>query len=68
MLNCTADKDAKIFRLTASVDLQPTLVPPALPLTKAYLVLNGTVITNNLHQQLEENYKTINIKKYIKKN
>eukprot|EP00957_Ditylum_brightwellii_P051238 3884876-Ditylum_brightwellii.AAC.1 len=66
-LNCTADKDAEFFQLNASADLQPTLVPPELPLTKTYLVINGTVITNNLRQQPEENYKTISIKKYIKK-
>eukprot|EP00957_Ditylum_brightwellii_P161625 12305961-Ditylum_brightwellii.AAC.1 len=37
MLNCTADKDAENFRLTASAELQPKLAPPELPLTKAYL-------------------------------
>eukprot|EP00957_Ditylum_brightwellii_P197581 15052586-Ditylum_brightwellii.AAC.2 len=67
MLNYTADKDAEIFRLTASDELQPKLAPLELPFTKAYLVLNGTVITNNLQQQLEENYKTINIKNTSKR-
>eukprot|EP00957_Ditylum_brightwellii_P031185 2363324-Ditylum_brightwellii.AAC.1 len=62
MLNCTANKDAEIFQITASAELKLKLAPLELPLTKAYLVLNGTVITNNIQQQLEEYYKTINIK------
>eukprot|EP00957_Ditylum_brightwellii_P132213 10081474-Ditylum_brightwellii.AAC.1 len=48
MLNCTAHKDAENFQLTASAGLQQQLAPPELHLTKAYLVLNETVITNNL--------------------
>jgi hypothetical protein len=62
VLNCKVDKDAESFQLTACADLRPKLTPPALPLTKVYLVLNNTVITNNLRQQLEENYESINIK------
>eukprot|EP00957_Ditylum_brightwellii_P067797 5146300-Ditylum_brightwellii.AAC.1 len=60
-LNCIADKDAEQFHTSASPDLQPTEVPPKLPQNKAYMIANGTLVTNNLKEILQDNYDVINI-------
>eukprot|EP00957_Ditylum_brightwellii_P025126 1901924-Ditylum_brightwellii.AAC.1 len=65
-LNCTANRDAELFWLTAPDHLSPVGAPPELPLNHAYLVVNGTVVTNNLKSILQDNYEAIDIRKYIK--
>eukprot|EP00957_Ditylum_brightwellii_P184558 14056275-Ditylum_brightwellii.AAC.1 len=64
-LNCIADKDAEQFCTPASPDLQPTEFPPELLQNKAYMIVNGTVVTNNLKEILQNNYDAINIQKYV---
>eukprot|EP00957_Ditylum_brightwellii_P057556 4364121-Ditylum_brightwellii.AAC.1 len=66
-LNYTADRDAKLFRMNAPTQLCPVEAPPELPLNCAYLVINGTVVTNNLKSMLQDNYEANDIRKYIKK-
>eukprot|EP00957_Ditylum_brightwellii_P084049 6390046-Ditylum_brightwellii.AAC.1 len=66
-LNCIVDKDAEQFCTSASPDLQPTELLPELPQNKAYLIVNRTVVTNNLKKILKNNYDTINIQKYVQK-
>eukprot|EP00957_Ditylum_brightwellii_P069090 5244491-Ditylum_brightwellii.AAC.1 len=60
-LNCIADKDAEQFCTSASPDLQPPESPPKLPRNKAYMIVNRTVVTNNLTEILQDNYDAINI-------
>eukprot|EP00957_Ditylum_brightwellii_P043577 3303316-Ditylum_brightwellii.AAC.1 len=66
-LNCIADKDAEQFCTSASLDLQPTEALPELLQNKAYMIVNGTVVTNNLKEILQDNYDVINIRQYVKK-
>eukprot|EP00957_Ditylum_brightwellii_P163916 12479284-Ditylum_brightwellii.AAC.1 len=66
-LNCTPDRDAELFWLTAPDYLSLVGAPPELPLNHAYLVVNGTVVTNNLKFILQDNYEAIDIRKCIKK-
>eukprot|EP00957_Ditylum_brightwellii_P006278 476171-Ditylum_brightwellii.AAC.1 len=64
-INCTANRDSELFRLTAPAHLSPVGAPPELPLNHAYLVVNGTVVTNKLKSILQDNYEATNIRKYI---
>eukprot|EP00957_Ditylum_brightwellii_P145949 11114632-Ditylum_brightwellii.AAC.1 len=64
---CTIDRDVELFRLTAPAHLSPMGAPLELPLNHAYLVVNGTVVTNHLKSLLQENYEATIIRKYIKK-
>eukprot|EP00957_Ditylum_brightwellii_P166982 12712320-Ditylum_brightwellii.AAC.1 len=66
-LNCTANRDAELFHLNDPDHLSPVGAPPVLPLNHAYLVLNGTVVTNNFKTILQDNYEAINITKYVKR-
>eukprot|EP00957_Ditylum_brightwellii_P071488 5434270-Ditylum_brightwellii.AAC.1 len=66
-LNCTANRDAELFHLNVPDHLSPVGVPPVLPLNHVYLVLNGTVVTNNFKNILRDNYDAINIRKYVKR-
>eukprot|EP00957_Ditylum_brightwellii_P071061 5400088-Ditylum_brightwellii.AAC.1 len=66
-LNCIANKDAELFRLNAPDHLSPVGAPPVLLLSHAYIVLNGTVVTNNFKTILQDNYEAIYIQKYIKR-
>eukprot|EP00957_Ditylum_brightwellii_P088784 6761445-Ditylum_brightwellii.AAC.1 len=66
-LNCIADRDKELFRLTTPDHLSPVGAPPELPLNHAYLVVNGTMVTNNLKSILHDNYEAIDIRQYIKK-
>eukprot|EP00957_Ditylum_brightwellii_P190390 14492916-Ditylum_brightwellii.AAC.1 len=66
-LNCTTDRDTKLFRLNAPDHLSPVGAPPVLPLNHTYPVVNGIGVTNNLKTILHDNCKAIDIRKYVKK-
>eukprot|EP00957_Ditylum_brightwellii_P029202 2207319-Ditylum_brightwellii.AAC.1 len=66
-LNCTANRDAKIFRLNVPDHFSPVGAPPVLPLNRAYIALNGTMVTNNFKTILQDNYEAIDIRKYVKR-
>eukprot|EP00957_Ditylum_brightwellii_P144621 11017310-Ditylum_brightwellii.AAC.1 len=66
-LNCIANKDGEPFCLNAPDHLSPVGAPPMLPLNHTYIVLNGTVVTNNFKTILYDNYKAIDIRKYVKR-
>eukprot|EP00957_Ditylum_brightwellii_P122135 9314372-Ditylum_brightwellii.AAC.1 len=64
---CTSDRDAELFWLTAPDHLSPVGAFLELLLNHTYLVINGTVVTNNLKSILHVNYEGIDIRKYAKK-
>eukprot|EP00957_Ditylum_brightwellii_P098420 7498436-Ditylum_brightwellii.AAC.1 len=53
--------------MNAPAHLHLVEVPPELPLNHAYLVINNTVVTNNLKSILQDIYEATDIRKYIKK-
>eukprot|EP00957_Ditylum_brightwellii_P211329 15366049-Ditylum_brightwellii.AAC.2 len=66
-LNYTANRDAELFRLNVPDHLSPLGASPELLLNHTYLVVNGTVVTNNLKSILQDNYEAINTRKCVKK-
>eukprot|EP00957_Ditylum_brightwellii_P094301 7180033-Ditylum_brightwellii.AAC.1 len=58
-LNCTVNKDAELFCMNVPDHLRSVGAPPVLLLNHAYLVLNGTVVTNSFKTILQDNYKAI---------
>eukprot|EP00957_Ditylum_brightwellii_P210292 15364802-Ditylum_brightwellii.AAC.1 len=66
-INCIVDRDAELLCLNVPDHLSPVGAPPMLPLIHAYIVHNGTVVTNNFKTILHDNYKVIDNQKYVKR-
>eukprot|EP00957_Ditylum_brightwellii_P084054 6390376-Ditylum_brightwellii.AAC.1 len=64
-LNVTADKDANAFRENLPPSLKSLLSPIVFPSLKAYITMNGCIITGKLHQWLWDKYSLLDIATHI---
>eukprot|EP00957_Ditylum_brightwellii_P064960 4928035-Ditylum_brightwellii.AAC.1 len=64
-LNVMVDADANAFRASISLNLELSTMSTIFPSLKAYITINGCVITSKLQHWLKENYTTSDISTHI---